>query len=133
MLTSRVLNLIFFVLVFCILFFLLNSLLYKIYILLGFRKFSILNEKIELTTIISILISISIYSYSNLINNRMKNFIIQCIDELSKSYWPTWSETKMNVFIVILASVVMAVILGIFDLLFLWLTESNFFLEFILI
>ena len=44
-------------------------------------------------------------------------------EELVKVTWPTWDETKSNTRITIMVSVIVAIILGVFDLVFGTLTN----------
>ena len=60
---------------------------------------------------------------------RTKTLIGEVIDELNKVNWPAASETRMNTMVVIVFSVVAAMILGSFDIVFLqlstWLAEQQ--------
>jgi len=56
-------------------------------------------------------------------------FIEQALGEMDKVHWPTWPETRVATFTVILTSTVAACILGVFDAVFSWLTANNLFLR----
>ncbi|MDP2341329.1 MAG: preprotein translocase subunit SecE [Deltaproteobacteria bacterium] len=54
---------------------------------------------------------------------RTKTLIGEVIDELNKVNWPAFAETRVNTIVVIVTSVVAAVILGSFDIVFLQLSD----------
>ena len=60
---------------------------------------------------------------------RTKTLIGEVIDELNKVNWPAFAETRVNTMVVIVTSVVAAIILGSFDIVFLqlstWLSEQQ--------
>ncbi len=53
---------------------------------------------------------------------RTKTLIGEVIDELNKVNWPAFAETRVNTAVVIVTSVVAALILGTFDIVFLQLS-----------
>ena len=55
---------------------------------------------------------------------KTKNAIGNVIEELNKVNWPSWAETKVNTMVVIATSVVAAMILGVFDITFGWLSSK---------
>ncbi len=89
---------------------------------------SLLGERFTLTTFLAVIIAGLIAAYTGLMNKKSKSFVTQCLEELNKSHWPTWPETKINTFTVIVTSIIAAIILGVFDSVFSWLTKNNLFL-----
>lgn len=55
-------------------------------------------------------------------------FIEKCIYELSKIKWPSFSETKVSTFLVIIISCFIAILIALFDIFFSWLTNNKFIL-----
>ena len=51
-------------------------------------------------------------------HERVRPLAHEVAEELVKVTWPTWDETKTNARVTIIVSVVVAVILGVFDLVF---------------
>ena len=56
-------------------------------------------------------------------NEKASTFAMEVGNELSKVTWPTWDETKMATFIVIVTTIIIALILGAFD--YVWATLSS--------
>lgn len=54
---------------------------------------------------------------------RTKTLIGEVLDELNKVNWPAFGETRVNTMVVIVTSVVTALILGSFDMVFLQLSQ----------
>jgi preprotein translocase subunit SecE len=48
-------------------------------------------------------------------NERVSTYALEVGNELSKVTWPTWKETKMATFIVIIITIIISLILGVFD------------------
>lgn len=57
-------------------------------------------------------------------------FIEKCIYELSKIKWPSFSETKVATFLVIIISCFIATLIAVFDIVFSWLTNNKFIIGF---
>jgi preprotein translocase SecE subunit len=56
-------------------------------------------------------------------NVAIRGWALDVGNELSRVVWPGWEETRSNTFIVIVVTIVIAIILGIFDYLWAWLTR----------
>lgn len=56
-------------------------------------------------------------------NEQASTFAMEVGNELSKVTWPTWNETKVATFIVIVITIVIAMILGAFD--YVWAALSK--------
>ena len=56
-------------------------------------------------------------------HERIRPMAHEVAEELVKVTWPTWDETKSNTRITIMVSVIVAIILGVFDLVFGTLTN----------
>ena len=56
-------------------------------------------------------------------NSGIRSWALDVGSELSRVVWPSWDETRSNTFIVIVVTIVIAFILGGFDLLWAWLTR----------
>jgi preprotein translocase SecE subunit len=95
-----------------------------------FRKedVAILGPRFTMCTLIALILASSIAIYAGFINKKARNFIEQCVVELDKVAWPSWHETKIATYTVIVTSLVASVILGLFDGVFGWLTNHNLFL-----
>lgn len=51
-------------------------------------------------------------------NERVRTLATETSEELTRVTWPAWSETKMNAWTTVVVSVLVAVILGVMDLVF---------------
>jgi len=89
---------------------------------------ALLGPKFTLSTLISLILAGSITVYVAFINKNARAFVEQAIVELEKVAWPTWNETRIATYTVIVTSLIAAVILGLFDTVFGWLTNNNLFL-----
>lgn len=81
-----------------------------------------------LSNLIGLSLALLIALYTAFLNRRARDFIEQCIVELDKVAWPSWSETKTATYTVVVVSLIAAVILGFFDSIFGWLSNHDFFL-----
>jgi preprotein translocase SecE subunit len=88
----------------------------------------ILGARFTLVTLVSLILAAAAAVYAAFVNKKARAFVEQCIVELDKVAWPTWSDTKKSTFTVIITSLIAAVILGFFDTFFGWLTSHNLFL-----
>lgn len=55
--------------------------------------------------------------------SRTRTLSLQVAEELRRVTWPSWRETRAATLAVILASAVAAVVLGIFDFVWSWLSQ----------
>jgi len=88
----------------------------------------LLGPRFTITTLIAFILAGSLAIYAAFINQKARLFIEQCIVELDKVASPSWQETKIATYTVIVTSLIASVILGLFDTVFGWLTNHNFFL-----
>ena len=95
-----------------------------------FRKedVAILGPKFTMCTLIALILAGSVAIYTGFINKKARDFIEQCVIELDKVAWPSWRETRVATYTVIVTSLVASFILGLFDTVFGWLTNHNLFL-----
>ena len=56
-------------------------------------------------------------------HEKISTFSMEVGNELSKVKWPTWSETKMSTFVVVVVTLIISVILAFFD--YLWSAISS--------
>lgn len=88
----------------------------------------LLGPSFGLSNLIGLGLAVLIALYTAFLNRRARDFIEQCIVELDKVAWPSWSETKTATYTVVAVSLIAAVILGFFDSIFGWLSNHDFFL-----
>jgi len=96
--------------------------------LLRIQNTPILGDSFTLATLVGFTISFVAAIYFGIVNKRVSGLVEQCIVELEKVAWPSWSETKISTVTVVATSFVAAVILGVFDSFFSWVTSKNLFL-----
>lgn len=89
---------------------------------------ALLGPSFALSNLIGLGLALLIALYTAFVDKRGRDFIEQCIVELDKVAWPSWSETKTATITVVVVSLVAAVILGFFDSIFGWLSHHDFFL-----
>jgi len=58
------------------------------------------------------------------LNRNVNTWGLEVANELKKVVWPTWEETKMSTVVVIITSIIVAAILGLFDALWAFLSSS---------
>ncbi|MES2503323.1 MAG: preprotein translocase subunit SecE [Myxococcota bacterium] len=88
----------------------------------------LLGQNFLLSNLVGSALALIALIYSAFLNQRARDFIEQCIEELHKVAWPSWMETRKATFTVILVSLIAALILGFFDSIFGWLSNHDFFL-----
>lgn len=88
----------------------------------------LLGPSFGLSNLVGLSLAVLIAIYTAFLNKKARDFIEQCMIELDKVAWPSWSETKTATYTVVLVSLVAAVILGFFDSIFGWLSNHDFFL-----
>jgi preprotein translocase subunit SecE len=49
-------------------------------------------------------------------NRAVNTWALEVANELKKVTWPSWEETRLSTVVVIITSIVMAIILGVFDM-----------------
>ena len=78
------------------------------------RDFHILGEYVTLSVVIGIVLAIitTIVLYKN---KTIYKKSIEVADEMKRVTWPTWDETKHAMKVVIITSIIVALILCIFD------------------
>lgn len=89
----------------------------------------LLGERFTVASLVGVVLAGSIAFYCGVLNRRTRELVEQCIVELEKVAWPSWAQTKVATITVIATSFVGAMILGVFDTLFAWLTAQNLFLR----
>ncbi|MBM4352257.1 MAG: preprotein translocase subunit SecE [Deltaproteobacteria bacterium] len=50
------------------------------------------------------------------LNRVVNTWALEVANELKKVTWPSWEETRLSTVVVIITSIVMAIILGVFDM-----------------
>lgn len=90
---------------------------------------AILGEGFTLSTLVAVTAAAVAGLYTGMVNPRTRSFIEEVIVELDKVAWPTWADTKVSTFVVVVTSCIAAVILGVFDSVFSWLTANDLFLR----
>lgn len=88
----------------------------------------ILGQNFLLSQLIGGGIAVLIAIYAAFLNQRSRDFVEQCIEELGKVAFPSGAETRKSTYTVIAVCLVAAVILGFFDTFFGWLSNNDFFL-----
>ena len=61
--------------------------------------------------------------YIGWMHEEFRTFAMEAGNELSKVTWPTWSETRLSTIVVIITTMIIAAILGVFD--YLWAALSS--------
>lgn len=95
-----------------------------------FRVFDtpVLGQNFALSNLVGFALALIVLIYCAFLNQRARDFIEQCVEELHKVAWPSWPETRKSTYTVIVVSLVAALILGFFDSIFGWLSSHDFFL-----
>jgi len=57
-------------------------------------------------------------------NRNVNTWALEVANELKKVTWPSWEETKLSTVVVIITSIVVAIILGLFDALWAFLSTA---------
>ncbi|MEZ4267757.1 MAG: preprotein translocase subunit SecE [Myxococcota bacterium] len=68
----------------------------------------------RLADLLGLLTAIAITIYLRR-HERVSTFSMEVGNELSKVTWPTWQETRLSTIVVIVVTIVIAAILGLFD------------------
>lgn len=85
--------------------------------LVGARDPQLLGKDFTLTTLMAGATALGLLLFTWR-HDRVRPLAHEVADELVKVTWPTWDETKNNARVTILVSVIVALILGVFDLVF---------------
>jgi preprotein translocase SecE subunit len=88
----------------------------------------VMGPKFTLSALCGLSLAVLIGLYTGLVNQRSRSYITEVVSEIDKVAWPTLLETRNATFTVIVTCCIAAVILGIFDTLFGWLSRNNLFL-----
>jgi preprotein translocase subunit SecE len=94
----------------------------SIFGLVGARDPQILGKDFTLTTLLAAATAIGALLWTWR-HERIRPLAQEVADELTKVTWPTWEETKTNGRVTVAVSVVVALILGVFDWFFGGLTN----------
>ena len=89
----------------------------------------ILGPRFTLSTLSGLSLAVLIALWAGLVYKKTRNFVEQVVSEIDKVAWPTWLETRVATFTVIVTCCIAAAILGIFDGVFGWLSHNNLFLR----
>jgi len=57
-------------------------------------------------------------------NAAVNTWALEVANELKKVTWPSWEETKMSTVVVIITSIIVAIILGLFDALWAFVSHA---------
>lgn len=57
------------------------------------------------------------------LNKVVNSWALEVANELKKVTWPSWDETKMSTVVVIVTSIILAIILGLFDMIWAFLSH----------
>lgn len=58
------------------------------------------------------------------LNRNVNTWGLEVANELKKVTWPSWEETKLSTVVVIITSIIVAIILGMFDALWAFLSSA---------
>jgi preprotein translocase subunit SecE len=58
------------------------------------------------------------------LNRNVNTWALEVANELKKVTWPTWDETKLSTVVVIITSIIVAIILGLFDALWAFVSSA---------
>lgn len=58
------------------------------------------------------------------LNRNVNTWALEVANELKKVTWPTWEETKLSTVVVVITSIIVAVILGLFDALWAFVSSA---------
>lgn len=95
---------------------------------LQINNFQILGEGFKLSGLIGFSLSVVLAVFFGLFYTKSRRYVEECIIEFNKVAFPEWKETKVATFTVIIVSFIAAIILGVFDTTFSWLSHNNFFI-----
>ena len=84
--------------------------------------FWILGEKFTMSTALGLAIGIIVFVVLRL-SERVNTMGLEIANELHKVTWPSWKETKLATIVVIITSIIVSIILGLFD--YIWLLTTN--------
>ena len=57
------------------------------------------------------------------LNKNVNTWAVEVANELRKVTWPTWEETRLGTIVVIITSIVVALVLGLFDYVWAFVTS----------
>ena len=106
--------------------FTLDKALTSLFATLNVANRAVLGDNFTLSTLVGLVIAVATLGYLY-VHAASKRFVVEVVDEVGKIAWPAWSETKTSTVVVIIFSFLCAGILGVFDSVFSWLTNSAFF------
>lgn len=89
----------------------------------------ILGARFTLSTLCGMGLGALLALYAGVFNKRSHDYIENVVNEIDKVAWPSWSETRTATITVIVTSCIAALILGVFDTFFGWLSHNNLFLR----
>lgn len=95
---------------------------------LQINNFQILGEGFRLSGLMGSAIAIVLAVFFGLFYTKSRRYVEECVIEFNKVAFPEWKETKVATFTVIIVSFIAAIILGVFDTTFSWLSHNNFFI-----
>ncbi len=83
----------------------------------GVRDHHILGKQFTSTTLLGGLAALALFAWAWR-HVRLKPFIHEVADELVKVTWPTWEETRNNTRVTIVVTMIISLILWVFDQVF---------------
>ena len=89
----------------------------------------IMGEVFTLSNLCGASIAIVLGFYLGFINKKSRTYIENVVNEIDKVAWPTWDQTRVATVTVIVTSCIAALVLGVFDMFFGWLSRNNLFLR----
>lgn len=86
------------------------------------RDYAILGQDFTLTNLLGFAAaaSVSIYLWRH---PKANGFLSEVVAELRKVNWPTFPETKLSTWVVIVTTIICSVIMGCFDFFWSWVTN----------
>ena len=95
---------------------------------LQLNNMAIIGDQLRLSGLIAIATAIFLGLFFGVFYKKSRNYVEQCLVEYNKVAFPRWPETKGATFTVVIVSFVASIILGVFDMIFSWLTSHNLFI-----
>jgi len=83
---------------------------------------ALLGEQFRISNLLGIVAGAALWFYLRT-NTQIVEFSREVASELSKVSWPSMKEVKTSTTVVVITSIVIAVILGVFDALWGWITS----------
>ena len=83
----------------------------------------LLGAEFKLSNLLGLITGIGV-ALALILNQTVTAWATEVANELKKVTWPTWEETRLGTIVVIITSIVMALVLGLFDYVWAFVTSK---------